>query len=430
MSITRADVTPNTNKAYVLGVFWLVSMFSFLDRQVLSVLMEPIKADLSLSDTQLGLLSGFAFGAFYAVFGLPLAVMVDRFNRRNLLSVSIFFWSLMTALCGMAGSFASLFFARAGVAVGEAGGSPSVASMISDYFSPEKRGRAFSIIAMAIPVSIMIGYMLGGYLNHLYGWRLTFVIIGAPGIALALLVLLTISEPVRGGSENRTTNVTAPPFLKSIGFLIRRPAYLAAIIAGAGVSMAAYGSGVWTPSFFIRVHGLSVAQAGALVGLMYGTAGITGALAGGFLADRLSTRFEDERWYFFVPAIALAFTIPCAAIAYLNPSLVFACLFFWLVIALMHMYGGPHGAMLQGLAGLRMRGVSTSFYNFMNNLLAVGVGTLFVGMVSDAFGAQHGPNALRMAIVTVITVGFGGAAIAFTLGAKHLRQNLALARES
>jgi len=430
MNMSQPAASRNANRAYVLGVFWLVSMFSFLDRQVLSVLMEPIKAELALSDTQLGLLSGFAFGAFYAVFGLPLAVMVDRFNRRNLLSVSIFFWSLMTAFCGFAGGFISLFFARAGVAVGEAGGSPSVASMISDYFSPGKRGRAFSIIAMAIPVSIMIGYMLGGYLNHLYGWRLTFVIIAAPGLLLALIVYFTIAEPMRGGSENRTADVSAQPFLKSVGFLIKRPAYLAAIIAGAGVSMAAYGSGVWTPSFFIRVHGLSVAQAGALVGLMYGTAGITGALAGGFLADRLSTRFKDERWYFFVPAIALAFALPCASIAYLNPSLVFACIFFWLVIALMHMYGGPHGAMLQGLAGLRMRGVSTSFYNFMNNLLAVGIGTLFVGMVSDAFGAQHGPDALRMAIVTVITVGFGGAAIAFFFGARTLRENLAIARES
>ncbi|WP_321396924.1 MFS transporter [Emcibacter sp.] len=416
--------------SYVLILFWLATMFSYLDRQVLAVLMEPIKAEFSLSDTQLGLLGGFAFGSFYAVLGLPIALMVDRLNRRNILTASIFFWSLMTSACGLVTSFGGLFAARACVAVGEAGGAPSIASLVSDYFPPEKRARAFSALIMAIPVSIMIGYTLGGLLNQLYGWKMAFILIGSPGIALSGVIFFTIREPLRGRSEKRIDITEAPSLWNSLRFLLRQRAYVFMVIAGSLVSVGNWGAGIWTPSYLIRLHELDIAEAGAIVGLVWGTAGIIGSLFGGWLTDTLALRTGDQRWYFGVCTLALLVTLPLAAGTYFTDNLQTTCIFMWLQVFFMHMYGGPQSAMLQALSGLRMRGMSVSFFNFINNLIAVGIGPLFVGMVSDFYGVEAGASAIRYALFSVIVVGYGGAAAFFAFGLPTLRQDLDLARKS
>lgn len=412
---------------YVLAVLWLVSMISFLDRQVLSVLLEPIKAEFELTDTQLGLLGGIAFGTFYAIFGIPLARIVDRFSRRNLLSVSIFFWSIMTALCGLASSFATLFAARAGVAIGEAGGSPSAASLLSDYFGPRSRGRAFAVLTMAIPISIMIGYVLGGQLNEAYGWRATFLIIGLPGVAVALLVLLTIAEPIRGMSEKRTDTGTVP-FRTAVKRLWSRRSYRYVTLGGALVSMGAWGSGLWLPSFFVRVHGFSVAEAGTAVGLIFGLGGIIGTLSGGFIADRIASRTGDDRWYLRVPLIALAATVPLAFAVFLSSTATLALPLLFVFVTVMHVYGGPHAAMLQGLAEPRIRGLSVSIYNFTNNLIAMGLGPLFVGIISDYYRIEQGADALRYALLVVVCFAYGGAALFLRLGCNTLSVDLEAAR--
>lgn len=433
MDAARADAAavkmPSKARSYyVLAVLWLVSMISFLDRQVLSVLLEPIKAEFELSDTQLGLLGGIAFGTFYAVFGIPLARLVDRFNRRNLLAVSIFFWSVMTAMCGMANSFLALFAARAGVAVGEAGGSPSTASLLSDYFGPRHRGRAFAVLTMAIPISVMIGYILGGQLNDLYGWRATFLIIGLPGVAVALLVLLTIAEPVRGMSEQRADTGTVP-FRTAINRLWSRRSYRYVTLGGAMVSMGAWGSGLWLPSFFVRVHGFSVAEAGLAVGLVFGLGGILGTLSGGFIADRLAARAGDDRWYLRLPLIALGATVPLGVAVFLSPTPALALPLLFVFVTIMHMYGGPHAAMLQGLAEPRIRGLSVSIYNFANNLIAMGLGPLIVGIISDFYRVEQGADAIRYAILLVVCFAYGGAAIFLHLGTKTISQDLTAARQ-
>lgn len=421
---------PSPSKArryYVLAVLWLVSMISFLDRQVLSVLLEPIKAEFQLSDTQLGLLGGVAFGTFYAIFGIPLARIVDRFNRRNLLSISIFFWSIMTALCGLATNFAALFATRAGVAIGEAGGSPSTASLVSDYFEPRSRGRAFAVLTMAIPISVMIGYILGGQLNDAYGWRATFLLIGLPGVVVALLVLFTVAEPVRGMSEQRA-DTGMIPFRTAIGRLWSRRSYRYVTVGGALVSMGAWGSGLWLPSFFVRVHGFSIAEAGAAVGLIFGCGGIIGTLSGGVIADRLASRTGDDRWYLRVPLIALAATVPLAFAVFLSPTVGLTLPLLFAFVTVMHVYGGPHAATLQGLAEPRMRGLSVSIYNFANNLIAMGLGPLFVGIISDYYRVEQGAEALRYALLAVVCFAYGGAALCLRLGCGTLSQDLESAR--
>lgn len=431
MNAGNPNPAPARSSSYVLLIFWIISMFSFLDRQVLSALLEPIKAEFHLNDQQLGLLSGPAFGLFYALFGFPLAMLVDRFNRSRLLVAAISLWSLMTMACGAAGNFSTLFLARSGVAVGEAGGTPSMYSMLADYVRPERRGRAFAILAMAIPFSVAAGYILGGLLNEAYGWHMTFIIIGAPGLVVGLLALLTVPEPQRGGIETRgDKGAGAPPFWASLKWLLAKPAYRFTVLAGVAVSIAAYASGVWTPSYIERAHGLSVKDANVLIGPLYATAGITGSLIGGWLADRLATARADDRWYGFLPAIALALAVPCAALAYLSPGLTGACIGFWAMIFLMHWYGGAHAAMLQGLSGLRMRGLSTAFYNFCNNMIAMSLGPLLVGVLSDIFTPQYGPAVVRYALAGVVWFGFALAALFFLLGTRNLRANLADARQA
>jgi len=416
------------NKRYrVLAVLWLVSLFSFLDRQVLAVLLEPIKAEFGLSDTQLGLLGGVAFGSFYAVFGLPIARLVDRFNRRNLLALSIFLWSGMTALCGAVGSFAGLFAARAGVAIGEAGGSPSTASLLSDYFAPRERARAFAVLTMAIPVSIMTGYILGGLLNDLYGWRMAFVAIGLPGVLVALLVLAVVREPVRGASENMADS-GAIGLRDALGRLWSRRAYRHVALGGALCSMGTWGSGVWLPSFFVRVHGFTIGEAGTAVGLVFGLGGIVGTLGGGFLADWLATRTGDDRWYVRVPLIALAGAVPLAFGAFLAGQATTALILLACMVTLMHGYGGPHAALLQSLAEPRLRGLSVSVYNFVNNLVAMGIGPLFVGAISDIYGVSEGPAALRYAILAIVVIAYGGGAILLQLAQRHVRSDILTAR--
>lgn len=420
----------NTYRNYVVVLIWLVMLFRFVDMQIIAVLLESIKQEFKFSDTQLGLLGGIAFALFYAVLGIPIAWMADRYNRRNIIAVAVGLWSLMTAACGLATGFISLFLARIGVGVGEAGGIPPSYSLISDYIEREKRGTVFAILNSSIPVGVFTGFIVGGWVNEYYGWRAAFMVVGIPGILLALLVRFTLREPPRGFSEQRQT-VMEPSALKdTFRYLWGLKSYRHIVLATSIMTLGAYGSGIWIPSFFIRVHGMGVAEIGTWLAFIYGIGGALGTTLGGMLADRRARKKDDFRWYMWVPAMAGLGILPFSFIVYLWPNPIQALLIHLCTTTLMHMFMGPAYGTVQTLAGVKRRAMAAAVNLFMVNLIALGTGPLIIGMASDFFNAQFGDNALRYAILTVVVVAYTWAAGHFFLAAKTLRKDLATAESS
>ncbi|MEX2524775.1 MAG: MFS transporter, partial [Gammaproteobacteria bacterium] len=271
----------NAYRNYVIVLIWLVMLFRFVDMQIIAVLLESIRQEFDFTDTQLGLLGGIAFALFYAALGIPIAWMADRYNRRNIIAVAVGLWSLMTAACGMATGFISLFLARIGVGVGEAGGIPPSYSLISDYIAREKRGTVFAILNSSIPVGVFVGFMVGGWVNEYYGWRAAFFVVGFPGIFLALLVRFTLREPPRGYSEQQQTTMEPSALKDTFRYLWGLKSYRHIVLATSIMTLGAYGSGIWIPSFFIRIHGMGVAEIGTWLAFIYGIGGALGTTLGG-----------------------------------------------------------------------------------------------------------------------------------------------------
>ena len=273
-------------RAYVLVLLVLAYAFNFIDRYILTILQEPIRAEFDLSDTQLGMLTGFAFAMFYVSFGLPIARYADKGNRRNVIAIAIAVWSLMTAISGAVMNFGQLLSARIGVAIGEAGGSPPAHSMISDVFPERSRATALAIYSTGIPLGVLMGYLLGGWINEYLGWRTAFLAVGLPGVALAVLIRLTVKEPARGRSEGRTDHGEVPDLAATIRFLWSRRSFRL-LSLGAGVQcLAGYGIDMWVAPYIIRSFGMGTGELGTWMGLL----GIFG-LIGTFLGVRLPPLF-------------------------------------------------------------------------------------------------------------------------------------------
>jgi len=233
---------------YALGVLTLVYSFAFIDRQLLAILQESIKVDLDLSDSQLGLLTGFAFALFYVTAGIPIARMADNGNRLNIVAISIFVWSFMTAISGAAQNFVQLLLARIGVGIGEAGGNAPSQSMISDIFPPNKRGTALGIYFTGVNIGVMFGFLLGGWLNEVFGWRTAFVVVGLPGILLALIVRLTLVEPARGVVENKVIDSKSTTFVEVVSLLWKRRSFRHIVMGNALAALVTYSVSSWMAS--------------------------------------------------------------------------------------------------------------------------------------------------------------------------------------
>lgn len=416
-------------RAYVLALLVAVGVAGWVDRNVFAALLQSIKLDLALSDTELGLLGGVAFGVFYATVGLPVAWLADRYERRSLIAAALGLWSVMTAACGIAGGFAALFVARIGVGVGEAGGSPPSQSLVADYFGPERRARALGIFYLQIPLGFVVGYLCGGWLDGLVGWRLTFVLVGLPGVALAILVRLSLREPPRGHSEGATSAVTETPTLAAtIRFFLEQPPLRYLPLAGAVHGIGAFAAALWLPAYLMRTFAVTSATAGAWLAIAYGCGGAVGVLCGGQLADALVRVTRDARWYARGCAVVIIAALPCTMLVYLTdrPALAIAAL----VIATLfgHMFLGPVAALLQNLAGLRRRATAAAFYLFLVNLVSMGVGPVIVGFASDRLGATLGNDALRYALLAVVTVTSVLASCLFLLAARNVPRDLKHAR--
>lgn len=397
---------------YVLGLLWLVAVLRFVDLQILAVLLEPIRRELLLSDTQLALLGGLAFAVFYATLGLPIAWLADRSNRRNIIAGAVTLWSLMTALCGQAGSFTALFLARMGVGVGEAGAYPPTTSLLADYFPPQQRARACAVLASAIPVGVCVGFLVGGLVAQRWGWRAAFSLVGVPGILVGVLVVLTLREP-RRNAGSASMDDSDRGMLQGLRTLWSAAAYRHVVAGACLFTLGAAGSGMWMPSFFMRHHGLDSAQVGVAMALLYGIGGLCGALGGGWLSQYLANRHGGSGWHARVCAWSLAACLPVLPFLFLHPSVAAALALLGVMTFLMHMNSGPVLALLQNLGGDRRRALAHAFSMLVTNIIALPLGPLFIGLCSDAFGPRYGSIVLGLAILVLLLVTWAWAALHF-----------------
>jgi MFS family permease len=411
---------------YVLGALTTCYVVNVMDRsQILAASLQAIKAEFGATDFQLGMLTGLPFALFYSLLGIPIAAWADRSSRRNVLALAVAIWSGMTALCGMAVNFTMLFAARVGTAIGEAGGSPPSHSLISDYFPKTRRGTAFSIYALAVPIGTSLGAAIGGWGNQHLGWRMTFIAVGLPGILLALLTRLTVLEPPRGfadGTARATAATKTPGMLEVLAFLLQRRSFVHLSLAAALHSVVWYASGAFNNAFLQRSHGMTVSEAGYWIAVLSAIAGL-GTFFGGVAADRLSALRQDRRWYLWVPGIATLLCVPFQFLAYMSPGLAVTLPSFVGLMFMAAVFFGPSFVMTQSLATVRMRSVATSLLLFIQTLIGNGLGPSTTGKISDWLRPSLQDDSLRYALVVIGVVNLWAAAH-YLLASRTLRQDL------
>jgi predicted MFS family arabinose efflux permease len=384
---------------YGLFILFLVCTVSYLDRQIVTILAEPIKRDLHLSDTQLGLLTGFAFGIVYCTFGVPIARLADRVSRLGVLSVSLVVWSLCTMLCGVAPNLGTLVAARAGVGIGEAGSIPTGLAVATDYAPREKRASALAFFAMGTPVGSLLGLALGGVIASAYGWRAAFFIAGVPGILLAVLVTTTLQSN-QGATPTRSADPAASAnagFSDVLRYLLPKRTFWLVAFGAAVKAFIGFGQQPFMAAFFLRVHSAELMPLGnqfglkpiAIVGIAMGVlSGVCGSLSnwlGGVIADHYAQR--DLRAFGSVPAIAALVSIPFACTAVLAHSTLAAFAFLVPTYLLNGLWFGPGLACVQGVVPREFRATASSIALFVINIAGFGFGALALGALSDTF--QH-----------------------------------------
>ena len=381
-----ADSASASRRAnYALAVLFIVTMLNFLDRQVISIVAEPIKRDLGLSDTQLGLMTGLSFAVFYTTLAIPLAALADRWNRSRIIGIAIAIWSLMTVLCGLAGNFVQLFLARVGVGIGEAGSAPASHSLIADLFPPERRAGALGIMGAAVPVGAFIAYAGGGYITEMFSWRAAFLLAGLPGILVALAIWFTVPDPRGKVSLAKAFQPAAGEVTlrSALLELSRKRAYWHLVAAGVLVQFVSYGLASFYGGLFVRVHGMNYGELGWKLGVMVGLTGGFGAWFGGKVGDIIGKR--DPLMPLLVSGLVLALSAPgmIAAIHADNADLAIVLLGFPTFAATF--YFGPSFAAVQSLAGDRTRAMAVAIYLLIAGLIGLGLGPVFVGSLSDFF---------------------------------------------
>jgi MFS family permease len=391
-------------RSYVLVILVIVYTFNFIDRQIVGILAVPIKAELHLSDSELGLMGGLAFALFYTFLGIPIARLADRVSRTGIMTVALALWSLMTAVCGLTHSFAQLFLARLGVGVGEAGGVAPAYSLICDYFPPKERARALSVYSFGIPIGAAAGIVLGGFITSLMSWRMAFFIVGLAGLLLTPLLKLTVREPARGVLDLKPNPVTgiakgegAPTLSHVLGVLAGRPSFWGLSLGAASASMMGYGLFFWMPSFAVRSFHLTLLQASLVYGALVLVGGLFGIWLGGVLADKYGETRKE--FYALIPAAAFVATIPFYVAGVLSTTLWISITVLLVPTALGLVWLGPVLAAVQHLVPANMRATASALFLFINNLIGIGLGTTLIGVVSDMMRVRFGSESLRYAIL-------------------------------
>jgi len=406
---------PDPARWYVLALLTVVYGFNIADRFMISTLIEPIKADLHLSDSAIGLLTGVALAIFYVIAGLPLALIADRSNRRNLVVAALFAWSLLTAVCGTVRTFWQFILARILVGVGEAGGTPPSHSLISDYFPSSRRALALSIYSVGASLGSMLG-ALSGHIAGIWGWRVAFFTLGLPGVVVALWIFATVKEPKRGRLDDPRRVQPTAGFRATLNFVLHHSDLMHCLIGGAVFTLWAWGLMWWTPSFLIRSHHLTLIDAGDTLSLIHGIGGTIALIATSLLMPIIEKR-GPKAVPLFTAAVMAVGTVP-SIIAFTTQSTALAISMLWIFIPLSYCTFGPVFALVQNLVPAEMRSQASALLLFLANIANLVIAPQAVGVVSDALAPRFGAESLRIALLPLTLTGFWAAAHFYTV-ARH-----------
>lgn len=435
-SRTAAQAAPSQGyRLYVLLMLVLVYTFNFLDRQILGILAIPIKRDLGLSDTQLGLMGGVAFAVVYSTLAVPIAWLADRRSRTLIMTVALSAWSLFTALCGAANGFWQLFLFRMGVGFGEAGGVAPAYSLIADYFPAKQRARALAAYSFGIPIGTAAGTLFGGLLAAQVDWRFAFLVVGLAGLALAPIFKLTVRDPRRGGWETpaqpvddgpanaapaASAEAVAPAFARVAGTVLRKPSFWLLALGAACSSVCGYGVAFWLPSFFARSYGMTLTETSVFYAAIAFIGGMVGIWGGGVLADKFGGRSRGA--YPLVPAAAFVLAMPIFFLA-VNTESRTAAFLLWLVPTGLNLaWLGPILTAVQHLGSSAMRSTASAMFLLINNLIGIAGGLYYFGWMSDLLAPRFGEESLRYAIYSGLGF-YLVAALLFTAASRTLKRD-------
>jgi MFS family permease len=424
-------------RRYALWVLLIIYTLNFLDRQVVNILAEPIKRDLGLADWQLGMMSGLAFAIFYTVLGIPIARLAERKNRPFIIGASVAAWSFFTVLCGFAQNFWQLILARIGVGVGEAGCTPPAHSLIMDYVPKEKRASSIAFYSIGTPLGTLAGMAMGGLVADAYGWRVAFMVAGAPGVVFALIAAFTLIEPRRQLAADIAARAAQQiSFGAALAVLAAKKTFWLVALAASIKAFIGYGQAPFAASFFFRNHTAELASLAALfglksagflglaLGLIGGTAGVIGAWLGGVLADKLGAK--DLRAYVIVPAVASVLAIPFYLVAINLPTAVPAMFLLTIPVLLGTLWYGPVYATAQSIVEPHMRATAAAVLLFIINLIGLGLGPVAVGALSDILAGPVGlgeAEGVRWALIISAMLGLVSFAL-FWRARKTIREDM------
>ncbi len=409
-------------RRYALGILVVVYTFNFIDRQILAILLPAIKAEFLVDDWVLGFLAGSAFALFYATLGVPIALLADRWNRRNLIAIAVAIWSAMTALSGAAGNIVHLSLARIGVGIGEAGCSPAAHSLISDYYPPKQRSTAMGIFTLGISLGIMIAYLAGGWVAQNIGWREAFFMVGLPGLLLAIVVRFTVQEPPRGMSEGKIDSGHRPSVVTVARHLLKRKSFIHLAIGSGLASFGGYAVISFFPSFMIRTHGMSLAEVGLYLGLILGIAGGLGFAGGGYVADKVATR--QRKYSLWLVSVATMFAWLFVFPIYLLDNAYWVLAAFVMPAIFSNFYLATTFAQVQGLVGLRMLAVASALLLFLLNIIGLGLGPMSTGILSDLLRESFGDDSLRYSLLIIGVVIGPWSAWHYFVAGRHIEADL------
>ena len=422
MNSNSSPASGGVYRYYVLVMLMLTFMFNITDRMVMSILIEDIKADFALTDTQIGLLAGAAFTTFYVILGIPAGRLADRTNRKNMVSVAVALWSLMAALCGVAVGFWTLFLARLGVGVGEAGGSPPAVSLITNYFEPHELSKAMGIYSVGAVLGPVVGFVAGGLLAEAYGWRWTFIILGLPGVLIGLIIYLTIREPKRGQFAHANTPKIHPDeqehFSVTMKSLWNNRIFVRVAISQMLAVTASYAFAIWLAPILIRNYEVPVSQIGIYLGIVWVLGGVPGMILGGYLTDRLA--IKNPKWRAWFCSIVLILALPLLCLCLLTDNLVLALVLYTFGYGLHSSTQGPAISMMQSSVAPAERGTASAISSLATTFLGYFVGPAVVGAISDSLSAEHGTLSLNYAVIGITIISLISAIFAYSWASKAI----------
>jgi MFS family permease len=416
------EATSRSAAIYALAMLTAIYALNFLDRRVIAILIDPIKHDYHLSDKTMGFISGFGFVIFYSILAAPVARWADRGNRRSIIASGLVIWSGMTALGGIARNALQLTLSRFGVGVGEAAGTAPSSSMISDLFPGSRRPSAMAVYQLGPVIGGFLGFFVGGWVNHAYGWHAAFLVAGIPGLLAALIFRLTVKEPVRGISEIKRVDTAQESVRSSLRFMLGQRCYMVLLLGFCFTTYTQFGLGTWAPAFFGRIHHLNTKQIGTYAGTAQAVAALVGTLAGGYLSDVLGRK--NVRWRIYVSAICSTIACPGVALFAASHSLFWCIIGFMIYSAASPVHVGPIVAVSHSVVKVGMRAFATSVIYLISELLGLGLGPFLIGAFNDRYSRTLGIGVIRYSVATAaVTTLIGG--LLFLLAAQWLERDMA-----